>query len=154
MPWRQWIRTVEVEPSLYAADFSIIGGEDLGAQTRAAMKNLESALNAVGASWGDIVRRTIYTLAPTEVATISEAIESVTGSSEHPAQTIVGVTGLALPGLLIEIEAILGYNFSVAVWVGYIALFGTAIQTAWSLKKYPSPRRDRTSCSSGCSPPR
>jgi enamine deaminase RidA (YjgF/YER057c/UK114 family) len=88
-----------------APDFSIIGGEDLGAQTRAAMKNLESALNAVGASWGDIVRRTIYTLAPTEVATISEAIESVTGSSEHPAQTIVGVTGLALPGLLIEIEA-------------------------------------------------
>jgi enamine deaminase RidA (YjgF/YER057c/UK114 family) len=88
-----------------APDFSIIGGEDLGAQTRAAMKNLESALNAVGASWDDIVRRTIYTLAPTEVATISEAIESVTGSSEHPAQTIVGVTGLALPGLLIEIEA-------------------------------------------------
>ena len=88
-----------------ATDFSIIGGDDLAAQTRAAMKNLESALNAVGASWGDIVRRTIYTLAPTEVATISEAIESVTGSSEHPAQTIVGVTGLALPGLLIEIEA-------------------------------------------------
>jgi ribulose-phosphate 3-epimerase len=25
MPWRQWIRTVEVEPSLYAADFAIIG---------------------------------------------------------------------------------------------------------------------------------
>src|SRR5216117_308727 len=25
---------------------------------------------------------------------------------------------------------ILGYNFSVAVWVGFIALFGTAVQTA------------------------
>jgi Cu(I)/Ag(I) efflux system membrane protein CusA/SilA len=25
---------------------------------------------------------------------------------------------------------LLGYNFSVAVWVGYIALFGTAIQTS------------------------
>jgi ribulose-phosphate 3-epimerase len=25
MPWREWIRTVEVEPSLYAADFSILG---------------------------------------------------------------------------------------------------------------------------------
>ena len=25
MPWREWIRTVEVEPSLYAADFSSIG---------------------------------------------------------------------------------------------------------------------------------
>src|SRR5439155_12186020 len=25
MPWSEWIRTVEVEPSLYAADFSILG---------------------------------------------------------------------------------------------------------------------------------
>jgi Cu(I)/Ag(I) efflux system membrane protein CusA/SilA len=25
---------------------------------------------------------------------------------------------------------LLGYNFSVAVWVGFIALFGTAVQTA------------------------
>src|SRR5919204_4942695 len=25
MPWSDWIRTVEVEPSLYAADFSILG---------------------------------------------------------------------------------------------------------------------------------
>jgi ribulose-phosphate 3-epimerase len=25
VPWRDWIRTVEVEPSLYAADFSILG---------------------------------------------------------------------------------------------------------------------------------
>src|SRR4051794_22586528 len=25
MPWNDWIRTVEVEPSLYAADFSILG---------------------------------------------------------------------------------------------------------------------------------
>jgi Cu(I)/Ag(I) efflux system membrane protein CusA/SilA len=27
------------------------------------------------------------------------------------------------------LQYLLGYNFSVAVWVGYIALFGTAIQT-------------------------
>lgn len=25
MPWSEWIRTVEIEPSLYAADFSILG---------------------------------------------------------------------------------------------------------------------------------
>ncbi|MBA3331437.1 MAG: RidA family protein, partial [Actinobacteria bacterium] len=31
-------------------------------------------------------------------------IEKVTGGAAHPAQTIVGVTGLAVPGLLIEIE--------------------------------------------------
>jgi enamine deaminase RidA (YjgF/YER057c/UK114 family) len=88
-----------------APDFSILGGDDLGEQTRAAMRNLGTAMEAVGATWGDIVRRTIYTLQPTEFEVITQAIEDVTRSAEHPAQTIVGVTGLALPGLLIEIEA-------------------------------------------------
>jgi len=37
--------------------------------------------------------------------------------------TVYAMTG----GLLLQ--WLLGYNFSVAVWVGYIALFGTAIQT-------------------------
>jgi ribulose-phosphate 3-epimerase len=34
MPWSDWIRTVEVEPSIYAADFSILG-EQLEALLRA-----------------------------------------------------------------------------------------------------------------------
>lgn len=85
-------------------DFSLVGGDDLGAQTEAAMRNIEVALKAVNASWSDVVRRTIYTLAPTEYEVITAAIEKVQGSKEHPAQTIIGVTGLAVPGLLIEIE--------------------------------------------------
>lgn len=88
-----------------APDFSIIGGDDLGEQTRAAMRNLRIALDAIGAQWSDVVRRTIYTLYPTEHEVMTAAIEEIQGSTEHPAQTIVGVTGLAVPGLLIEIEA-------------------------------------------------
>jgi enamine deaminase RidA (YjgF/YER057c/UK114 family) len=84
--------------------FGIVGGDDLGAQTRAAMRNVEIALRAAGVGWDDVVRRTIYTLRPTEYETITAAIDEVTGGAEHPAQTIVGVTGLAVPGLLIEIE--------------------------------------------------
>ncbi|KAE8766114.1 RidA family protein [Georgenia thermotolerans] len=87
-----------------APDFSVIGGDDLGEQTRAAMENVRLALEAVGAGWHDVVRRTIYTLRPTEYEVITAAVEDVQGSDQHPAQTIVGVTGLAVEGLLIEIE--------------------------------------------------
>lgn len=86
------------------ASFGIVGGGDLGEQTKAAMRNVELALRAAGVGWDDVVRRTIYTLQPTEFATITAAIDEVTGGAEHPAQTIVGVTGLAVDGLLIEIE--------------------------------------------------
>ena len=87
-----------------APDFSLVGGDDLGEQTKAAMRNVKIAMDAAGIGWDDVVRRTIYTLEPTEYETITAAIDEVTGGAEHPAQTIVGVTGLAVPGLLIEIE--------------------------------------------------
>ena len=83
--------------------FGVVG-DDLGEQTKAAMRNVEIALRAAGATWEDVVRRTIYTLHPTEYETITTAIDEVTGGADHPAQTIVGITGLAVPGLLIEIE--------------------------------------------------
>jgi enamine deaminase RidA (YjgF/YER057c/UK114 family) len=86
------------------AQFGLVGGDDLGEQTKAAMRNVEIALGAAGVGWDDVVRRTIYTLQPTEYETITAAIDEVTGGAAHPAQTIVGITGLALPGLLIEIE--------------------------------------------------
>lgn len=87
------------------ADFSIIGGDDLAEQTKAAMRNIKTALDAIGASWEDVYRRTIYTLQPTQYETITAAMEEIQGSSDHPATTIVGVTGLVFDGLLIEIEA-------------------------------------------------
>ncbi|UOQ60051.1 RidA family protein [Leucobacter rhizosphaerae] len=85
-------------------DFQVIGPGDLAEQTRAAMRNVGIALRAAGAEWGDVVRRTIYTVHPTEYEVITAAIEEVQGSSEHPSQTIVGISGLAIAGLLIEIE--------------------------------------------------
>ena len=84
--------------------FNIVGGDDLRVQTVVAMRNVETAIGAVGVTWDDVVRRTIYTSMPTEYETITSAIDEVTGGAGHPAQTIIGVTGLAMPGLLIEIE--------------------------------------------------
>lgn len=85
-------------------DFAVVGEGDLAAQTRASMECVGIALRAAGADWDDVVRRTIYTVAPTEFEVITRAIEEVTGDSLHPPQTIIGVTGLALPQLMIEIE--------------------------------------------------
>lgn len=85
-------------------DFSLLA-DDLHGQTAGAMRNLKAAMDSVGVGWDDIVRRTIYTTQPTEYETITRAIDEVTGGAEHPAQTIVGITGLAVPGCLIEIEA-------------------------------------------------
>lgn len=85
-------------------EFNVIGGDDLLEQTKAAMRNLQAAMEAADVGWDQIVRRTVYTLQPTEFDTITRGIDEVTGGAEHPAQTIIGVTGLAVPGLLIEIE--------------------------------------------------
>jgi enamine deaminase RidA (YjgF/YER057c/UK114 family) len=84
-------------------DFSLVA-EDLHGQTVGAMRNVQTAMEAAGVGWDDIVRRTIYTLHPTEYETITAAIDEVTRGAAHPAQTIIGVTGLAVPGCLIEIE--------------------------------------------------
>jgi enamine deaminase RidA (YjgF/YER057c/UK114 family) len=82
----------------------IVGGNDLAKQTTAAMRNIETAISEVGVAWNDIVRRTIYTLHPTEWAVITAAIDKVTGGAPHPAQTVIGASSLAIDGLLIEIE--------------------------------------------------
>jgi enamine deaminase RidA (YjgF/YER057c/UK114 family) len=85
-------------------EFAVVGEGDLAAQTRAAIESVGIALRAAGAGWDDVVRRTIYTVAPTEFEVIARAIAEVTGDSADPPQTIIGVTGLALPQLMIEIE--------------------------------------------------
>lgn len=85
-------------------NFNVIGAGDLYAQARAAMDNLAIAIGAAGVTWDQIVRRTIYTTQPTQYETITRAIHAVTSDAADPPQTIVGVTGLAVDGLLIEIE--------------------------------------------------
>lgn len=88
------------------ADLQLIGEGDLHAQTVRAMRNLEAALAAAGATWDDVVRRTTYTTLPHEYETIGAAIAEVMGAdAQHPAASLVGVSALAMPGVLIEIEA-------------------------------------------------
>lgn len=87
-------------------DFNIVGLDDLEAQTRQVMTNLNHALAELGARWDDVVHATVYTTKPTEYETIGRAMADGMGEAEPPAQVIAGVTSLALSELLIEIELV------------------------------------------------
>jgi enamine deaminase RidA (YjgF/YER057c/UK114 family) len=87
-------------------DFSIAGGDDLGAQTRKATENLGHALDELGAGWDDVVKATVYTTRPNEYETIGAVMAEAMAGAAPPAQSLVGVTSLALPELLVEIELV------------------------------------------------
>ena len=52
------------------------------------------------------------------------------------------------------LQWLLGYNFSVAVWVGYIALFGIAVETGVVMVVYLHEALDRSACSAGIRSPK
>ncbi|MFH1498136.1 MAG: CusA/CzcA family heavy metal efflux RND transporter [Verrucomicrobiota bacterium] len=72
-------------------------------------------------------RRTLGYVFPAVLGIIFVLLVMTFRSVGEAAHVILAVP-FALTGGVI-LQAILGFNFSVAVWVGYIALFGTAIQT-------------------------
>jgi Cu(I)/Ag(I) efflux system membrane protein CusA/SilA len=72
-------------------------------------------------------QRTLSLIVPAVLLIIFLLLYMVYHSAKEAAHVILAVP-FALTGGVI-LQYLLGYNFSVAVWVGYIALFGTAIQT-------------------------
>jgi enamine deaminase RidA (YjgF/YER057c/UK114 family) len=90
------------------AQGSLVGGDDLGAQTEQVMKNLVIALAAAGASFDDVTKITVYIVnyRPEHRAVIAEARAKFVPADRPPASTLIGVTALAAPEYLIEVEAI------------------------------------------------
>ncbi len=71
--------------------------------------------------------QTLRVIVPVVLAIIFVLLYIVYGSGKEAAHVLLAVP-FALTGG-VALQYVLGYPFSVAVWVGYIALFGTAIQT-------------------------
>lgn len=86
----------------------LVGAGDLAAQTAQAMKNVGLALAAAGASFEDVVKITTYVVdyKPEQRAIIGKARSPFFVNRTPPASTLVGVSALALPEWLVEIEAI------------------------------------------------
>ncbi len=72
-------------------------------------------------------RRTLLYVFPAVILIIFVLLVMTFRSVAEAAHVLLAVPFALTGGVLLQ--AALGFNFSVAVWVGYIALFGTAIQT-------------------------
>jgi len=86
----------------------VVGPGDLTAQTTQVMQNLGLALKAVGASYANIVKITTFVVdyKPELRPIIGKARSAFFEGMEPPASTLVGVTALAAPEWLVEIEAV------------------------------------------------
>ena len=89
------------------AQFNVIAAGDFAAQTAAVMANLAIALEAAGAGPADVnsVRIYVVDLRAECIPVLQDALQRFFGAGKLPTGTLVGVAALAIPGLLIEIEA-------------------------------------------------
>ncbi|MBP6621231.1 MAG: RidA family protein [Alcaligenes sp.] len=85
----------------------LVGKGDRIAQTRQALQNLKTVLKEAGASAHDVVRLRTYLVGhtPEELGPICALINEFYEGAEPAANTLLGVANLALPDMLVEIEA-------------------------------------------------
>jgi enamine deaminase RidA (YjgF/YER057c/UK114 family) len=98
-------RAVRIGPHIAIAGTTGPGpSNDIGAQTREALRRIEAALIQAGAALRDVVRTRIYV---TDISRWREvaAVHSEVFGDIRPAATMVEVTALIAPELLVEIEA-------------------------------------------------
>ena len=87
------------------ADGNLVGRGDFEAQAKQVFTNLQAVLEAAGASTGDVVKLNHYVVGQQDLGTLRRVRQSYF-AGDQPAATLVFVSGLADPGLLIEVEAI------------------------------------------------
>ncbi|AGZ53266.1 RidA family protein [Mycobacterium kansasii] len=96
-------RAVRVGPHVAVAG-TTGSGSDIAAQTRDALHRIEAALGQAGAKLGDVVRTRIYVTDISCWREVGDVHAEVFGGI-RPAATMVEVSALIAPGLLVEIEA-------------------------------------------------
>ncbi len=112
-PWESSVgysRAVRIDNHIWVAGTTatdengkVAGKDDVAAQTRYALKKIESALAQVGATLGDVVRTRMFILDISQWEVIGRVHGEFFGVV-RPASTMVEVSRLIDPDHLIEIE--------------------------------------------------
>ncbi|PVZ04947.1 RidA family protein [Actinomycetospora cinnamomea] len=90
---------------------NLIGRDDLAAQAETCFLNVAAALDAVGATMADLAKITVYVVGLDEtkaeqlVAGRDRAAATLGVELQQPS-TWIGVTALAAPGYLVEVDAV------------------------------------------------
>jgi len=82
-----------------------IVGEDVAEQTRQIFRNMELVLKVAGCGFEDVVKVTHFLLNVDDRPAINPVRMEFFGEA-RPASTLVEVSALAVPGALLEIEAV------------------------------------------------
>lgn len=91
------------------ASGNIVGKDNFGEQVGQVFANLKTALEAVGATFKNVVKLNYYcvdSVDPSEMAVVRSVRDSHIDTSSPPASTFVVVRRLVRPEWLIEIEAV------------------------------------------------
>jgi 2-iminobutanoate/2-iminopropanoate deaminase len=117
---------------------ALVGAGDVVAQTRQVLDNMKRALAAAGATLDDVVKVTVFLARCDDRPKVNEVRKAYFGANK-PASSLVGIAEFAIPGMLVEIEAV-----AVAPRSGATrgATAGTRAKAA-ERKPAPGPRRRR-----------
>lgn len=96
-------RAVRTGPFI-AVSGTTAAGADIAEQTRNALLRIENALSDLGGSLADVIRTRIYVTDISHWPAVGAVHQEFFGSV-RPAATMVEVSALIEPGLLVEIEA-------------------------------------------------
>jgi reactive intermediate/imine deaminase len=83
----------------------IVGRGDMKAQTRQVLENIKAVLDQAGATFDQIVKVTVFVTDMGRFQEIHE-VRAQYFKKDYPASTMVQVSGLVSPEMLIEIEAV------------------------------------------------
>ena len=81
--------------------------EDVVEQTRKVFLNMKEILDAAGATFADVLKVTVYLTDVRDRARINPVRKEFFGAA-RPASTLIGIKELVVPGMKVEIEAVVG----------------------------------------------